>query len=69
MFSSLWNLWCGREDLNLHTVRHQILSLACLPIPPRPRLLTLLSFDLAIKYCISTVATFSLQNFAKASVT
>ena len=35
-------LWCGREDLNLHTVRHQILSLACLPIPPRPRLLTLI---------------------------
>ena len=23
--------WCAREDLNLHALRHQILSLACLP--------------------------------------
>jgi hypothetical protein len=30
-------LWYGREDLNLHTLRHQLLKLACLPIPPRPR--------------------------------
>lgn len=28
---------CGREDLNLHTLRLRILSPACLPIPPRPR--------------------------------
>ena len=27
---------CGRGDSNSHTSRHQILSLACLPIPPRP---------------------------------
>ena len=29
-------LLCGRKDSNLHTVRHLILSQACLPIPPRP---------------------------------
>ena len=23
--------WCGRQDLNLHVVKHQILNLACLP--------------------------------------
>ena len=28
--------WCGREESNLHALRHQILSLACLPVPPRP---------------------------------
>ena len=27
---------CGRRDSNPHAVRHQILSLARLPIPPRP---------------------------------
>ncbi len=27
--------WCARRDLNPHTLRHQILSLACLPISPR----------------------------------
>src|SRR3989338_5789219 len=31
--------WWGRGDLNSHTLRHQILSLACLPISPRPHLL------------------------------
>ena len=25
---------CARQDLNLHVLRHQILSLARLPIPP-----------------------------------
>ena len=29
--------WCGREESNLHALRHQILSLACLPVPPRPQ--------------------------------
>ena len=29
--------WCGRRDLNSYAVRHQILSLARLPVPPRPR--------------------------------
>ncbi len=28
--------WCGRRDSNSHTLRHQNLNLACLPIPPRP---------------------------------
>lgn len=28
--------WCGRRDLNPHDLRHQVLNLACLPIPPRP---------------------------------
>ena len=28
--------WCGRQDLNLHIGRYQILNLARLPIPPRP---------------------------------
>ena len=27
---------CGRRDSNPHALRHQILSLARLPIPPRP---------------------------------
>ena len=30
--------WCGRQDLNLHGGTHQILSLARLPIPPRPQI-------------------------------
>lgn len=30
-------IWCSRKDLNLHTLRHQILSLACIPISPHPR--------------------------------
>ena len=29
-------LWCGRQELNLHGVTHKILSLARLPVPPRP---------------------------------
>ncbi len=29
--------WCGRRDSNPQTRRHQILNLACLPVPPRPR--------------------------------
>lgn len=28
--------WCGREDLNLHTLRRQILSLVRLPVSPLP---------------------------------
>lgn len=28
---------CGRRDSNPHPLRDKILSLACLPIPPRPR--------------------------------
>ena len=28
--------WCGRRDLNPHDQGHQILSLARLPVPPRP---------------------------------
>ena len=28
-------LWCPRQDLNLYGFLHQILSLACLPVPPR----------------------------------
>lgn len=30
--------WYGRRDSNPHALRHQILSLARLPISPRPRL-------------------------------
>ena len=32
IFKSL--IWCPQQDSNLHGFRHQILSLACLPIPP-----------------------------------
>src|SRR6478609_6353017 len=47
MFPGMWlkgfwpEVWCARKDLNLHTLRYQILSLARLPIPPRaqPRIL------------------------------
>ena len=28
---------CERRDLNPHTLRHQNLNLACLPVPPRSR--------------------------------
>ncbi len=28
---------CGRRESNPHTFRHQILSLACLPVSPRPQ--------------------------------
>ena len=28
--------WCGRLDLNQHTLRHTPLKRTCLPIPPRP---------------------------------
>ena len=31
--------WCGRQDLNLHALRHMSLNHTCLPIPPRPHLL------------------------------
>lgn len=31
-------IWCGRQELNLHGVNHKILSLARLPVPPRPRI-------------------------------
>ena len=34
--------WCGRQELNLHGVSHKILSLARLPVPPRPRITGLL---------------------------
>ena len=30
--------WCGRQELNLHVVKHQSLNLARLPIPPRPQI-------------------------------
>lgn len=30
-------VWCEEGDLNPHALRHQILSLACLPIPPSSR--------------------------------
>ena len=35
-FSQKSSLWCGREDLNLHTFRHSHLKTACIPISPRP---------------------------------
>lgn len=30
------SVWCGREDLNLHALRHSLLKTARIPIPPRP---------------------------------
>src|SRR5580704_2853097 len=36
--------WCGRSESNRHTLRYQILSLARLPVPPRPHRLRLLAF-------------------------
>ena len=33
------DFWCGRQELNLHGVTHKILSLARLPVPPRPHIL------------------------------
>ena len=31
------SVWCGREELNLHTLRYSLLKAARIPIPPRPR--------------------------------
>ncbi len=36
-YSSLSKIWCGRRDLNSHTLRRQNLNLVRLPIPPLPR--------------------------------
>ena len=33
----IYQILCGRRDSNPHALRHQILSLARLPISPRPR--------------------------------
>ncbi len=30
-------VWCARQDLNLHALRHYHLKVARLPIPPRAR--------------------------------
>ncbi len=40
MYGRPWKLrksvLCGREDLNLHALRHSLLKTARLPVPPRP---------------------------------
>ena len=36
LFCIITRFWCGRQELNLHGVTHKILSLARLPVPPRP---------------------------------
>ena len=41
LFDNL-HFWCGRQELNLHGISHKILSLARLPVPPRPRITGLL---------------------------
>ena len=33
--------WCPQQDLNLYGFFHQILSLACLPVPPRRHIIFL----------------------------
>ena len=45
-------LLCGRRDSNPHAVRHQILSLARLPIPPRP----LNAVQMYVNFLIPTTA-------------
>ena len=35
-------VWCGRRDLNSHTLRRQNLNLVRLPIPPLPHLKSIL---------------------------
>ncbi len=42
------NNWCGAQDLNLHALRHTVLSRARLPIPPAPRL----GFNLRLVECV-----------------
>lgn len=44
---------CGRGDSNSHTLRHQILSLACLPIPPRPQVFV----ESGCKYTLKSLLT------------
>ena len=39
-FTVLLLRWCGRQELNLHIFRYQLLRLARLPIPPRPQGMT-----------------------------
>ncbi len=38
LYIELNQIWCGRRDLNSHTLRRQNLNLVRLPIPPLPRL-------------------------------
>ena len=38
LYHSFVLLWCGRQDLNLHALRHMSLNHTCLPIPPRPHI-------------------------------
>ena len=45
-FVSVNSTWCGREDLNLHELPHYHLKVARLPIPPRPRGITLVYYGI-----------------------
>jgi hypothetical protein len=53
-------IWCAREDLNLQSLRNQILSLACLPIPPRahPYFTTVFENGLTSATLIATVCRY-----------
>ena len=57
---------CGEADLNGHASQHQHLKLACLPIPPSPRMFAIRcsSSDsecsiLLLRFCVNTLS----QNF------
>ena len=52
---------CGWRDSNPHAVKHQILSLACLPISPHPQTV------LAGIYASSFAASFQRQTFCWAA--
>ena len=45
----LYKAWCGRRDLNSHTLRYWNLNPARLPIPPLPQIL-LLEFGSVIEW-------------------
>ena len=40
-----WYVW---RDLNSHAFRHQILSLACLPVPPQTHMAERVGFDVVL---------------------
>ena len=50
-------VWCDREDLNLHTLRHQSLKLACLPISPRSHLTSKITGPAQYKYNLAEEET------------
>ena len=63
---------CARQDLNLHVFRHQILSLARLPIPPLALVLimpdTLTRAFACISYTLAAISLATLETSTRDDV-